>query len=226
MRLLLVEDDAGLATELQRLLVKAGYRVCVAGTGEQALEAAFAEPFDIAILDLGLPDRPGMQVLAEWRRASLDLPVLILTARDRWQDKVDGLQSGADDYLVKPFHSAELLARLATILKRSGSGPSAGERIGEWLLDEGTQSLVDRSGQTQALTAMEFRLLRYLWVHAGQVVDRWTLQEHLYAEDTDPASNVVEVYLSRVRKRLGPGYIETRRGQGYRLRQPDSPERA
>jgi DNA-binding response OmpR family regulator len=222
MRILLAEDDAALAGALLLNLRAAGYAVDWAADGDEADYLAREGLFDAVILDLGLPKQAGLPVLRGWRAASLALPVLILTGRDAWHEKVDGFAAGADDYLTKPFHPEELLARLSALLRRARGlvpGPLA---VGQWELDEGRQMLL-RHSETQneakteviALTAMEFRLLRLLMLQAGQVLAKSWLEEHLYDEGHEHGSNVLEVYVNRLRAKLGREQIQTRRGQGY-----------
>ena len=215
MRLLLVEDDATLGPQLKAALETAGYAVDLSVDGVDGEALGDIEPYDIAVLDLGLPQRPGIQVLANWRSRRNRLPVVILTARGSWQEKVEGFAAGADDYLGKPFQFEELLARIGAVLKRSqgtGGGPLVIEGI---TLDEGTQIVVGADGKSNQLTGMEFRLLRYLMLHPGQILSKSRLSEHVYDHDGDKDSNVIEVYVNRLRQKIGPELIQTRRGQGY-----------
>lgn len=222
MRLLLAEDDAALAEGLLLHLRAAGYAVDWAADGAEADYLAREGLFDAVILDLGLPKQAGLPVLRGWRAAGLALPVLILTGRDAWHQKVDGFAAGADDYLTKPFHPEELLARLSALLRRARGLVPGALAVGMWELDEGRQMLL-RHGEAQdeakneviALTAMEFRLLRVLMLHAGQVLAKAWLEEHLYDEGHEHGSNVLEVYVNRLRAKLGREWIQTRRGQGY-----------
>jgi DNA-binding response OmpR family regulator len=222
MRILLAEDDAALAGALLLNLRAAGYAVDWAADGEEADYLAREGLFDAVILDLGLPKQAGLPVLRAWRAAGLALPVLILTGRDAWHEKVDGFAAGADDYLTKPFHPEELLARLSALLRRARGLVPGPLTVGVWVLDEGRQMLL-REGQAKnaakgeaiALTAMEFRLLRLLMLHAGQVLAKSWLEEHLYDEGHEHGSNVLEVYVNRLRAKLGREQIQTRRGQGY-----------
>lgn len=217
MRLLLVEDEETLVAELKPRLQRAGYAVEVAMDGEDAAFLGAEEPFDAVILDLGLPKRSGLEVLAEWRETGRDMPVLILTARDSWQERVDGLKAGADDYLGKPFHVEELLARLEALIRRQHGLASAQLSVAGLTLDSDRQQVCDASGQWQALTGIEFRLLRYLMLNAGKVLSKTELSEHVYEEEQLRDSNVIEVYINRLRQRFGRELIETRRGQGYCL---------
>ncbi|MBK1726349.1 response regulator transcription factor [Halorhodospira neutriphila] len=220
MRVLVVEDDTELAARLQQALREAGYAADVTGDGDEAAYLGREEPFDAAVLDLGLPGRSGLEVLAGWREAGVDLPVLILTVRDAWYERVEGFEAGADDYLGKPFHMPELLARLAALLRRR-HGLSAGPlRAAGLRLDEGRQVVVTAEGAEHELTATEFRLLRYLMHNAGRVLSKSALTEHVYEYDAERDSNVVEVYIRRLRRKIGAQRIRTRRGQGYELLGP------
>lgn len=215
MRILLAEDDDSLATALREALQRAGYVVDRAADGSEALFLGQEGLHDAVILDLGLPVRPGLEILRTWRGAGLTLPVLILTARDAWFEKVDGFNAGADDYLTKPFHPEELLARLAALLRRAHGQPPGPLRVGGMILDEGRQELHRADGSTVALTAMEFRLLRLFMLHPGQVLAKPWLEERLYDEGHELGSNVLEVYINRLRAKLGRERIQTRRSQGY-----------
>ncbi len=218
MRLLLVEDDVPLATELQAALRRAGYAVDLAGDGEEALFLGRDESYDLVILDLGLPRVPGLRVLEQWRRDDRAMPVLILTARDTWSEKVQGLKAGADDYLTKPFHPQELLARLDALLRRAHGRAAPGLAAGNFRLDEDRQRVVRSDGSVQDLTGTEYRLLRYFMLNPGKVLSKTRLTEHVYEQDFDLDSNVIEVYVRRLRDKLGKQVIETRRGQGYVFR--------
>ena len=215
MRLLLVEDDPGLSQSLKTDLVAAGYAVDLATDGESGEFLGSTENYDIVVLDLGLPKMPGLDVLRCWRQAGNTVPVIVLTARDAWHEKVDGFKAGADDYLGKPFHIEELLARIQALLKRL-HGRIQAQLCGCGLvLDEEKQTVcVDGDGQIE-LTSIEFRLLRYFMLHPGKLLTRVHLMEHVYESDGDPASNVIEVYINRLRRKLGKDLIATRRGQGY-----------
>lgn len=218
MRLLLVEDDAELVADLHPILKRAGYAVEVAGNGIDAAFLGQEEDFDVVILDLGLPGKPGLEVLEEWRANGMAAPVLILTARDAWHERVDGLKAGADDYLGKPFHGAELLARLEAILRRrTGRSDNLLQTAGV-ALDIDRQQAIGPDGQSHQLTGIEFRLLRYLMANPGRIVSKTELSEHVYEEEQIKDSNVIEVYINRLRRLFGRDFIETRRGQGYRLR--------
>ncbi len=216
MRLLLVEDDALLSSRLRGELEQAGFAVDVAADGVDAEFMGGSEPYDVAVLDLGLPGRAGLEVLRHWREAGNLLPVLILTARDAWHEKVDGFKAGADDYLGKPFHTAELMARLQALLRRGVVRPHGPLRVAGLELNEETQTAqVLATGERFDLTGVEFRLLRYLMRHPGQVLSKTRLAEHIYDFDAERDSNVLEVYINRLRRKLGRELIATRRGQGY-----------
>ncbi|MCV2219105.1 response regulator transcription factor [Thauera sp. Sel9] len=217
MRLLVVEDDPDLAGQLRSRFEHEGYAVDVAGNGIDGAHLGATEAYDAAVLDLGLPGKPGLDVLREWRAAGSRLPVLILTARNGWAERVEGLQAGADDYLGKPFHVEELLARLQALLRRSAPAPTLELRAGRWRLDEARQCLCGDDGGEQTLTATEFRLLRYFMRHPDEVLSKTQLYEHVYDHGAEHDSNVIEVYVRRLRSLLGNERIETRRGQGYRF---------
>ncbi|HQZ01953.1 MAG TPA: response regulator transcription factor [Thauera sp.] len=215
MRILVVEDDSDLSERLCARLELEGYAVDVASNGIDGAHLGSTEPYDAAVLDLGLPGKPGLEVLKAWREAGSRLPVLILTARDGWAERVGGLQAGADDYLGKPFHVEELLARLQALLRRSAATPTLELRAGPWRLDEGRQCLAGEDGSEQPLTATEFRLLRYFMRHPDEVLSKTQLYEHVYDYGAEHDSNVIEVYVRRLRKLIGTQHIETHRGQGY-----------
>lgn len=217
MRLLLAEDDARLADYLLRNLRASGYVVEWADNGVDAEFLALEEEFDGAILDLGLPQKPGLEVLRNWRQRKLDTPVLILTARDSWQERVDGLRAGADDYLGKPFEYEELLARLEAILRRRFGRADNSLRVGDIELDVDTRTLTTPRRKQAPLTAIEFRLLRYLMLNPGRILSKTELSEHVYEEEQIRDSNVIEVYVNRLRAMLGKERITTHRGQGYRF---------
>lgn len=216
MRILVVEDEPTLQTQLAERLREAGYAVDVASNGVDAHFLGDTEPYDAVVLDLGLPQMDGLTVLRRWRNAERRMPVLILTARDGWHEKVAGIDAGADDYLTKPFHMEELLARLRGLIRRSGGHASAELVCGALTLDtRNRRALVD--GQLLSLTSHEYRVLAYLMHHQGEVVARSELIEHIYEQDFDRDSNTVEVFIARLRKKLPAGLIATLRGQGYRL---------
>lgn len=215
MRLLLVEDDPDLGSGLQMALQQAGYAVDLAVNGIDAEAMGDIESYDIAVLDIGLPRRSGLSVLTNWRNRGNQLPVVILTARGSWSEKIEGFKAGADDYVGKPFHLDELLARINAVLKRSqGRSPGPLSYAGI-TLDEATQMVTDERGRQWNLTGTEYRLLRYFMLHPGQILSKSVLTEHVYDFDSDKDSNVIEVYVNRLRKKLGDDLIETRRGQGY-----------
>ncbi|MCR6667473.1 MAG: response regulator transcription factor [Methyloversatilis sp.] len=224
MRLLLAEDDETLVAGLKPLLERAGYAVDVATDGVFAQLSAEAIDYDLVILDLGLPRRNGVEVLRQWRDARRAMPVVVLTARDTWQEKVEVLNAGADDYVCKPFHSEELLARIAAVLKRSAARRTPGPLVrGPLRLDEATQSAALDGGALIELSSIEFRLLRCFMLHAGQVLSQQRLNEHLYDHATDHDSNVIEAHITRLRRKIGRDWIQTRRGQGYVFDAPEAP---
>ena len=216
MRLLLVEDDALLSGRLRGELQRAGFAVDVADNGVDAGFLGESEPYDMVVLDIGLPSRSGLDVLRGWRAAGNPMPVLILTARDAWHEKVDGFKAGADDYLSKPFHTAELIARLQALLRRGIARPPGPLQAAGLELDENAQTVrMTATDATVELTGTEFRLLRYLMLHPGRVLSKSRLVEHVYDFDAERDSNVLEVYINRLRRKLGRDLIATRRGQGY-----------
>ena len=217
MRILVVEDDPHLAAQIGAALSEAAYAVERVDNGLDALYAGSEADFDAAVLDLGLPRMDGLSVLAAWRARGRTLPVLILTARDKWHDKVAGIDAGADDYLTKPFHMEELLARLRALIRRAHGHASAEIVCGPLHLDS-RAGRIRLDGQPLTLTSHEYRLLAYLMHHPDEVLSRSTLTEHLYAQDFERDSNTIEVFIARLRKKLPPGLIETVRGLGYRLR--------
>lgn len=224
MRLLLIEDDALLQTQLRTQLEAKGYAVDSTGAGKEGLFLGREYPIDLAIVDLGLPDISGIEVIAQLRQLERDFPILILTARDSWQDKVEGLEAGADDYLTKPFHAEELLARINALLRRaSGHATSTIEAQGVTL--DTRQQAVHVDQQPIELTGHEYRVIEYLMSHLGKVVSKTELTEHIYDQDFDRDSNVLEVFIGRLRKKLDPDGtrkpIETLRGRGYRFRPAD-----
>ena len=219
MRALLVEDDPRLADQIAEALRQGGYAVDQASDGEQAEFMGDTEPYDVAVLDLGLPKLDGLSVLRSWRANGRDLPVLILTARGNWAEKVEGIDAGADDYMAKPFRIEELLARLRALIRRRHGIIGAVLSCGPLRLDS-RRAQVHVDGRPVLLTAHEFKVLDYLMHHAGAVVSRSTLTEHIYAQDADRDSNTIEVFIGRLRRKLGVDVIETVRGLGYRLRPP------
>jgi len=220
MRILVVEDDPDLNRQLNDALTDAGYAVDTARDGEEGQHLGETEPYDAVILDLGLPVKDGVTVLKAWRRAERAMPVLILTARDRWSDKVAGFDAGADDYVAKPFHMEEVLARVRALLRRSAGHASNEITCGPLTLDtKGARVTVN--GRAIKLTSLEFRLLAYLMHHKGRVVSRSELVEHLYDQDFDRDSNTIEVFVARLRKKLDADVLKTIRGLGYLLAEPD-----
>ena len=214
MRLLVVEDDKDLNRQIVRALEQSGYAVDRAFDGEEGCHLGETEPYDAVVLDIGLPKKDGVTILEEWRAAGRDMPVLILTARDRWSDKVQGFDAGADDYVSKPFHMEEVLARIRALLRRA-TGHATNEIVcGAVRLDiKAGRVVVD--GAPVKLTSHEYRLLAYLMHHGGRVVSRSEIIEHLYDQDFDRDSNTVEVFVGRLRKKLGVDLIQTVRGLGY-----------
>lgn len=217
MRILIVEDDALQISVLKPALQKAGYVADLAQDGREASFLLHELEFDAVVLDLGLPLKSGLEVLAEMRAGGDKTPVLILTGRDSWQEKVDGLKLGADDYLTKPYHVEELLARLEAVVRRHHGFASRKISLAGFELDP-DQQLLDACGEQHQLTGIEFRLLRYLMLNAGKIISKTQLSEHVYEEEQLKDSNVIEVYINRLRSYLGKEMIETHRGQGYRLK--------
>lgn len=220
MRLLLAEDDPTLGPRLKADLVHAGFAVDLANNGLDAEHLGQNEAYDLVILDLGLPQKSGLEILTTWRARNNNVPVIILTARDAWHERVSGFKAGADDYLGKPFHGEELLARIHAIIKRHYANGSTSEILdhGGICLDEARQTATLRSGTVFELTGTEFRLLRYLMLHPNQILSKTRITDHVYEYETDRDSNVIEVYVKRLRNKLGDDTIETRRGQGYIFR--------
>jgi DNA-binding response OmpR family regulator len=216
MKLLLLEDDDLLAESLAESLKDNGYLVDLAASLKAAKSLMATEHYELAILDLGLPDGSGLDLLAQWRKQKRSTPILILTARDTWEDKVIGLETGADDYLTKPFHEAELMARLKALLRRQSGQLSQVITLNGVSLDEAGQRVCLEGETWRSLTATEFRLLRYLMLHPDRIHSKDQLLEQLYALEQDAAApNLVEVYIARLRRYLGKSVIQTRRGQGY-----------
>lgn len=216
MRILVVEDEAALARQLADLLRGADYAVDLADNGEDGWFLGDSEPYDAVLLDLGLPKLDGVTVLKRWRAAGRTMPVLVLTARDSWHDKVEGLDAGADDYLAKPFRSEELLARLRALIRRANGQASPELTCGPVVLDT-RSAKVTVAGEGIVLTSHEFKVLSYLMHHKGQVVPRSELIEHVYAQDFDRDSNTIEVFVGRLRRKLGSEVIRTIRGLGYQM---------
>ncbi|MDY6978496.1 MAG: response regulator transcription factor [Pseudomonadota bacterium] len=230
MRILIVEDEPTLCLQLQELLEQHGYAVDTAGDGQEALFQGNEIPFDLAMVDLGLPQLNGVEVIRRWRQAERDFPILILTARGRWQEKVEGLEAGADDYMVKPFHDEELLARVRALLRRAHGQARPVIHSGPITLDMRTRTL-SLDDQPQELTAYEYRVAEYLILNPDKVVSKTELTEHIYDQDFDRDSNVIEVFIGRLRRKLDRDGtlkpIETLRGRGYRwtlaTRQSEAP---
>lgn len=216
MRVLVMEDDTVLARQLDGVLTTAGYTVDLAGDGENGEFLGMTEEYDAVILDLGLPRMDGLTVLERWRGAKRNMPVMVLTARGNWSEKVAGFDTGADDYVTKPFHMEEMLARLRALIRRAAGQAEATLACGDIRLDT-RSSHVTLKGDAVSLTAQEFRLLAYMMHHPGSVVSRGELTDHPYSCDGDPESNTIEVFISRLRRKLGTDRIETLKGQGYRL---------
>ncbi|MFV2058180.1 MAG: response regulator transcription factor [Thiohalomonadales bacterium] len=220
MRLLLVEDDKLLIDTLKPTLKKAGFAVDVANDGKEAEFKGNQNGYDIVVLDIGLPLKSGIDVLKAWRAMANAVPVLLLTARDAWHEKVDGFKAGADDYLSKPFHVEELIVRINAITHRANQKPGGNILVAGISLDEQQQSVTLDNNKLISLTGTEFRMLRYFLLHPNRVVSKSTLLEHVYDFDSDKDSNVIEVYIKRIRKIIGKERIETRRGQGYVFKDP------
>jgi two-component system OmpR family response regulator len=221
MRLLVVEDDKDLNRQIVTALEQAGYAVDRAFDGEEGHFLGESEPYDAVILDLGLPKMDGVAVLQGWRRSGKAMPVIILTARDRWSDKVQGFDAGADDYVTKPFHMEEILARVRAVLRRAAGHATSELVCGQVRLDT-RSNRVTVDGNPIKLTSHEYRLLAYLMHHVGRVVSRTEIVEHLYDQDFDRDSNTIEVFVGRLRKKLGVDAIQTVRGLGYILQAPGS----
>jgi two-component system response regulator PhoP len=219
MRILVVEDETELCAQLQQMLQQTGYAVDTATDGRDALFMGREYPFDLAIVDIGLPIMSGVEVIQEWRKLGQTFPILILTARGRWQEKVEGLEAGADDYMVKPFHQEELLARVRALLRRAAGVSKSSVQSGPVLIDTAAQTVCVADNELE-LTAYEYKVLEYLMFNAGKVISKTELTEHIYDQDFDRDSNVIEVFIGRLRKKLDPQNafkpIETLRGRGYR----------
>ena len=220
MRILVIEDEEKLRLQLSTRLKEAGYAVDLAADGEEGLFIGREYPVDIAVIDLGLPKMSGIEVIRKLRDGGREFPILILTARDRWQDKVEGLEAGGDDYLVKPFHMEELQARISALLRRAAGWTKPMQVFGVLHLDMSSQKVVVADNEIE-LTAYEYRVLEYLILHAGKVISKTELTEHIYDQDFDRDSNVIEVFVGRLRRKLDPNnehrIIETLRGRGYRF---------
>lgn len=221
MRVLLVEDDADLARDLRDAFTSHGFLVDLAGDGERADFLGATEPYDVAVLDLGLPGLDGIEVLTRWRRDGVSMPVLILTARGDWSDKVRGFRAGADDYVLKPFRMEEVILRAQTLIRRAAGHAQSVVAVGALSLDTHA-GVFTLQGMPVKLTAFEARVLRYLVMHAGRVVSRAELSEHVYDHAEEKDFRSLEVILGRVRRKVGADRIETLRGEGYRLVDPDT----
>ena len=215
MRILLVEDDPNLGPLLKKELERNGFAIDLADNGVDGEIMGKIEPYDAVVLDLGLPKRPGLEVLQNWREQGNNVPVIVLTGRDAWHERVDGFKAGADDYLGKPFHSEELVARISALIKRSNKQTSGKLKQGNLTLDEERQCVLDTNNQEHELTGTEYRLLRYMMHNPGKILSKSQLTEHVYDQDSDKDSNVIEAYVKRLRNLLGKEIIETRRGRGY-----------
>jgi two-component system OmpR family response regulator len=216
MRILVVEDDTNLNRQLKEALTEGGYAVDVAFDGEEGHFLGDTEPYDAIVLDIGLPQMDGLSVLEAWRRTGKTTPVLLLTARDRWSDKVQGIDAGADDYVAKPFHMEEVLARIRALVRRS-AGLASNEIVSGAVRLDARSGKVTVEGQSVKLTSHELRLLTYLMHHKGKVISRTELTEHLYDQDFDRDSNTIEVFVGRLRKKLPEDCIQTVRGMGYKI---------
>lgn len=221
MRVLIVEDEPSLGQQLRNTLEGAGYAIDLATDGEEGLFLGQTESYDAVVLDLGLPEIDGLTVLDRWRKEGKVMPVLVLTARDSWSDKVAGLDAGADDYVAKPFQSEELIARLRALIRRASGNASSELIAGDIRLDT-RSGKVTKAGEPIKMTAQEYKLLSYLIHHKGKVVSRTELIEHIYDQDFDRDSNTIEVFVTRIRKKLGQDVITTIRGLGYSLEDPDA----
>ncbi len=221
MRLLLIEDDPEIVRYLKTDLSRAGFAVDIANNGLDGEFLGDNEPYDIVVLDLGLPQKNGMEILQAWRKKGNLVPVIVLTARDQWYERVDGFKAGADDYLGKPFHVEELIARTRALVSRKHGNASNCIRTANLLLDEDLQQVqLGEEGQAQALTGTEFRLLRYMMLNSGKILSKSNLSDHVYDQDSDRDSNLIEVYVRRLREKIGNKMILTKRGQGYVFNDP------
>ncbi|MBX2879912.1 MAG: response regulator transcription factor [Granulosicoccus sp.] len=224
MRLLVVEDDPELVAYVQKDLTRAGFAVDVADNGVDAEHLGDTEPYDAVVLDLGLPQKPGMDVLQAWRNRGNRVPVIVLTARDAWYERVDGFKAGADDYLGKPFHVEELIARIKALIYRRHGRSSNQIETRSLVLDEDVQKVQVLDGPMQELTGTEFRLLRYMMLNSGRILSKSHLSEHVYDQNSDRDSNLIEVYIRRLREKIGAQMILTKRGQGYIFNDPGKDE--
>ena len=216
MRILVAEDDATLSHQIKAALSEEGRAVDIAADGEEALFLGSTEPYDLVVLDIGLPERDGISVLKEWRKENVATPVLILTARDGWSERVDGLDAGADDYMTKPFHMAELSARIRAMIRRQSGNANPVFQKGPIVFDSRTNKVLN-NGMPVSLTAQELAVLAYMFHNAGRMISRTELSEHIYEYDGDRDSNTIAVFVNRLRKKLGKDLITSARGQGYQL---------
>ncbi len=221
MRVLVVEDETEIARQVAAALGRSGYVVDVAHDGEQGHYLGDTETYDVIILDLGLPGMSGLSVLENWREAGHKMPVMILSARSSWQEKVSGLRAGADDYLAKPFEMEELVARIEALIRRKSGNAAAMISCGAATL-EPTASTISMNGNIVALTAMEYRLAAYMMMNGDKVLSKTELMDHIYGLNEDKDSNTIEVLINRLRKKFGGDFILTQRGQGYRIRTDDA----
>ncbi len=216
MRILIAEDDATLGQQIKSALAEEGRAVDIATDGEEALFLGSTEPYDLVVLDVGLPERDGISVLKEWRKENVATPVLILTARDGWSERVDGLDAGADDYMTKPFHMPELSARIRAMLRRQSGNVNPVFQCGPIVFDSRTNKVLN-NGMPVSLTAQELSVLAYMFHNANRMISRTELSEHIYEYDGDRDSNTIAVFVNRLRKKLGKDLITSARGQGYQL---------
>lgn len=216
MRILIAEDDATLSQQIKSTLTEEGRAVDIAADGEEALFLGSNEPYDLVVLDIGLPERDGISVLKEWRKENVATPVLILTARDGWSERVDGLDAGADDYMTKPFHMPELSARIRAMLRRQSGNVNPVFQRGPIVFDSRTNKVLN-NGMPVSLTAQELAVLAYMFHNANRMISRTELSEHIYEYDGDRDSNTIAVFVNRLRKKLGKDLITSARGQGYQL---------
>ena len=216
MRILVAEDDLTLSEQIKTALADEGRAVDTVANGEEALFMGSTEPYDLVVLDIGLPERDGISILKEWRKSEVDTPVLILTARDGWSERVDGLDAGADDYMTKPFHMPELSARIRAMLRRQAGTSNPVFQCGPVVFDSRNNKVLN-NGMPVSLTAQELAVLSYLFHNAGRMVSRTELSEHIYEYDGDRDSNTIAVFVNRLRKKLGSDLIQSARGQGYQI---------
>jgi len=219
-RLLVIEDDSELVGYMRTDLAKAGFAVDVADNGIDGEFLGDSEPYDAVVLDLGLPQKPGLEILQAWRKRGNRVPVIVLTARDAWYERVDGFKAGADDYLGKPFHIEELIARIRALIYRRHGSPTNSVETKTLKLDEDSQQVVVDDNETHQLTGTEFRLLRYMMLNSGKILSKSNLSDHVYDQDSDRDSNLIEVYVRRLREKIGNQLILTKRGQGYVFNDP------